>query len=100
MKDSKSNEIKMTFLMFVEVMIKNEKVYRKESEWIWSILIDFNEEPQFNLRNECKRLVKSILELYKDWKNDVMDLKKPVLDKIDKILKSLNGLKGGEDLWI
>jgi hypothetical protein len=71
-KDSRSNDIKLTFLMFVEGMIRYEKIYRKEFEWIWGILTEFNEEPQFNLRSECKRLVKLILESYKDWKNDVV----------------------------
>lgn len=31
MKDSKSTEIKLTFLQFVEVMIKADKIYRKEN---------------------------------------------------------------------
>lgn len=50
-RESRSNDIKMTFLLFIEGMIKNERIYRKEFEWIWNVLTDFNEEPQFNLRN-------------------------------------------------
>lgn len=54
-------DIKMTFMLCVESMIKTERIYRKEFEWIWTVLIYFNEEPQFNLRSECKRMVKLIL---------------------------------------
>jgi hypothetical protein len=60
-RESKSNDIKMTFLLFVEGMIRIERIYRKESGWIWGVLTDFNEEPQFNLRSECKRMVKIIM---------------------------------------
>jgi hypothetical protein len=98
-KDSRSNDIKLTFLMFVEGMIRYEKIYRKEFEWIWSVLTEFNEEPQFNLRSECKRLVKLILESYKDWKNEVVELRKEELERIDKLLKNLNQ-KGENNLWI
>lgn len=59
----------------------------------------FNEEPQFNLRSECKRLTKLILELYKDWKNDLTELRKDSLEKIDKLLKSIAS-KGENNLWI
>ena len=75
-KQSKSNDIKMTFLMFVEGMIRIDRIYKKESSWIWAVLTDFNQQPQFNLRSECKRMVKIIMENYKDWKNDVIDLPK------------------------
>lgn len=37
-KDSRSNDIKLTFLLFVEGMIRSEKIYRKEFEWIWGVL--------------------------------------------------------------
>lgn len=80
-------------------MIRTERIYRKEFEWIWSILVYFNEEPQFNLRSECKRLTKLILELYKDWKNDLTELRKDSLEKIDKLLKSIAS-KGENNLWI
>lgn len=71
-RDTRSSDIKLTFLLYVESMVRSEKIYRKEFEWIWGVLTEFNEEPQFNLRSECKRLVKLILESYKDWKNDVV----------------------------
>jgi hypothetical protein len=63
------------------------------------VLTEFSEEPQFNLRSECKRLVKVILESYKDWKNDVVELRKEELERIDKLLKNLNQ-KGENNLWI
>lgn len=64
-------DIRMTFMLCVESMIRSERIYRKEFEWIWGVLIYFNEEPQFNLRSECKRMVRLILESYKDWKADL-----------------------------
>ena len=66
-------------MLCVESMIRTEKIYRKECEWIWNVLIYYNEEPQYNLRSECKRLVRVILELYKDWKNDLVEFRKDVL---------------------
>jgi hypothetical protein len=35
-------DIKMTFMLCVESMIKTERIYRKEYEWIWSVLVYFN----------------------------------------------------------
>ena len=35
-------DIKMTFMLCVESMIKAERIYRKEYEWIWSVLVYFN----------------------------------------------------------
>jgi L-lactate utilization protein LutB len=40
-----------------------------------------------------------ILESYKDWKNDVVEMKKESLEKIDRLLKNLNQ-KGENNLWI
>jgi hypothetical protein len=31
-----------------------------------------------------------ILESYKDWKNDVIEMRKESLEKIDRLLKNLN----------
>lgn len=98
-RESRSVDIRMTFMLCVESMIRTERIYRKEVEWIWNVLIYFNEEPQFNLRSECKRLTRLILELYKDWKNDLTDLRKDCLEKIDKLLKSIS-TKGENNLWI
>lgn len=39
------------------------------------------------------------METQKDWKNDVMILKKSSLDKIDKILKSFSQ-KGTNNTWL
>ena len=50
-KQSRSIDIRMTFMLCVESMIRTEKIYRKEMEWIWNVLVHFNEEPQFNLRS-------------------------------------------------
>lgn len=41
-RDSRSNDIKLTFLLFVEGMIRAEKIYRKEQEWIWGVLTEFS----------------------------------------------------------
>jgi hypothetical protein len=91
LKDSKNTEIKLNILLIVETMIRQEKIYRKECEWIWMTLIELHDEPQFLLRQECKNIVKLIVELYKTtWKNDVSGFKKHLLEKIDKILKNLN----------
>lgn len=51
-------------------------------------MLEFHDEPRDNLRSACKKVIKNIIETHKDWKNDVMILKKGLLDKIDKILKS------------
>jgi hypothetical protein len=98
-RESRSIDIRMTFMLCVDSMIRTERIYRKEFEWIWNVLIHFNEEPQYNLRSECKRLAKLILELHKDWKNDLTDFRKDVLEKIDRLLKSLP-TKGENNLWI
>jgi hypothetical protein len=83
----------------LETMVRQEKIYYKETEWIWMTLIDIHDEPQFQIRLECKKIVKLILELYKStWKNDVIGFKKYNLDKIDKILKNLK--QKGENSWI
>ena len=80
-------------------MIRQEKIYRKECEWIWITLIEMHDEPQFMLRQECKNIVKLIVELYKtSWKSDVAGFKKYLLEKIDKILKNLN--QKGENSWL
>lgn len=89
-RQSRSVDIRMTLMLCVESMIRTERIYRKESEWIWNVLIHFNEQPQFNLRSECKRLAKLILEMYKDWKNDCAEFRKEMLEKIDKLLKTLS----------
>jgi len=70
-RESRSIDIRMTFMLCIESMIRTERIYRKECEWVWTVLSHYNEEPQFNLRSECKRLAKLILELYKDWKKDL-----------------------------
>lgn len=57
-------------------MIRSEKIYRKEFGWIWGVLTEFSEEPQFQLRAECRRLVRLILETYKDWKNEAAGLRR------------------------
>ena len=51
------------------------------------MLLDYHEEPQNNLRAECKRVIRVLMESHKEWKSDVMVLKKSKLDKIDRILK-------------
>ena len=37
-------DIRMTFMLCVESMIRSERIYRKEFEWIWGVLIYFNDE--------------------------------------------------------
>ena len=62
------------------------------------MIIDYHDEPQNNLRSECKRVMKILMESHKDWKSDVLVLKKNKLDKIDRILKNF-GQKGSNS-WI
>ena len=60
----------------------------------------FNEEPQFNLRLECKRLARLILESYKDWKSELVGARRELLERVEKLLKSLMGNRGENNLWI
>lgn len=82
----------------VEAMIHNEKIYRRETEWIWNLLVESYEDQNHSVRNEVKRLTKIILEKYKHWKNDVIEFKSMTLDKIDKILKSISTISTNS--WI
>jgi hypothetical protein len=43
--------------------------------------------------------VKLILETYKSWKRDIVDLRKDQLEKVDKLLKYISA-KGENNLWI
>lgn len=89
----------MTLLLFVEAMIRNERVYKKEAGWIWQTLIDLSEEPQFNLRSEAKRLARMILTVHKEWKQEVNRLKKDQLERIDRMLRNM-GHKGKSEYWM
>jgi len=40
----------MNILLITETMIRQEKIYKKECEWIWMTLIEMHDEPQFMLR--------------------------------------------------
>jgi hypothetical protein len=39
------------------------------------VLIDFHEDPNFQVKTESRKIAKGIIENYKDWKNDINGLK-------------------------
>lgn len=90
LKDNKSSEIKASVLLMIEAMVHNEKLYKKETEWIWSMVLDFHDDQNQNVRSEAKKVTKTILEKYKNWKNDVVEFRPMTLEKIDRILKSMS----------
>lgn len=75
----------------VEAVCKNEKIYRKQLEWIWNTLIFFHEDPSLQVKLESRKVAKGLIQAHREWKNDINGLKPYTLEKIDKIIKGLLG---------
>lgn len=51
LKDTaKGSEVKISILGMVDAICKNDKIYKKELEWIWNTLIYFHEEPNLQVK--------------------------------------------------
>ena len=54
------------------------------------MIVDFHDDQNQSVRNDAKKVTKTILEKYKNWKNDVIEFRPITLEKIDRILRSMS----------
>lgn len=77
--------------MLIENLIKNERLYRKEMGYYWGVLGSMVEESSFEVRDQAKRIIHSLMEMYPNWKVEMGRQQKlggghlPDLEKLTQI---------------